>query len=680
MNPPVAKKIRKDITACGDTQTDYYYWLNDRENPEVIRYLKAENKYTDNKLSEITSFRENIYNEIVSRVKQTDESVPYKLRGYYYYYRFEENKEYPVYCRKKGTMEASEEIILDENELAKNLDYCEVETITVSPDNKFLAFAIDTVSRRLYTLKIKNLTTGEILPDTIENTGGDIVWANDNKTIFYSLKNEETLRSEWIYKHTLNSDGKLDKEIFHETDDTFYAEVLKTKSDQYIMIASSSTVSDEYRFIDANSPDDEFKIIEPRKRDLEYSVDHYRNKFYIRTNYKAKNFRLTETPVTKPGLENWTEVVPYNPEILLDDFEIFKNYLVLAERQNASNQIRIISWDDKTEHYIQFTEEAFEAGLDNNPDFDSDMLRINYSSLTTPNSVIDYSIPERKKTILKKQEVIGTFRETDYESKKIFAAATDGTKVPVSIVYRKGINLNSSNPLLLYGYGAYGYSIDPYFSSPRLSLLNRGFVFAIAHVRGGEEMGREWYENGKMLHKKNSFTDFIACAQTLIDLKYTSAEKLFAMGGSAGGLLMGAVINLAPELFKGVVAAVPFVDVVTTMLHEDIPLTTGEYDEWGNPNIKEYYDYIKSYSPYDNVEAKNYPNLLVTTGLHDSQVQYWEPAKWVAKLRENKTDQNLLLLYTNMDAGHGGASGRFEKYKETALEYSFILYLLNIRK
>jgi oligopeptidase B len=680
MEIPVAPKIKKELTACGDTRTDNYFWLNQRKDPKVIEYLKAENSFTDAMLSDVKKLRNNLFKEIIGRIKQTDESVPYKLRGYFYYSRFEEGKEYPIYCRKKGDLTATEEIILDVNELAKGHKYCHVTGLDISPDNNRMVFGIDTLSRRLYTLKIKDLRTDDIATEAIPNTSGDVAWANDNKTFFYTLKNKKTLRTEWIKRHELGKPVKTDKKIFHETDETFYTEAFKTKSEQYIMIASSSTVSDEYRYLDANTPDGEFKTIEPRQRNLEYSVDHFGDKFYIRTNYKALNFRLVETPITKTGKENWKEVVPYHPDVLLDGFELFKNHLVLAERKNALNLLRIIKWSDKSEHYISFDEEVYEAGLDNNPDFESEVLRFNYSSLTTPNSIYDYSFTNHSRKLMKRQEVIGDFDPARYESKRFYAVGMDNTKIPISLVYRKGVKLDGTNPLLLYGYGSYGVSIDPYFSSSRLSLLDRGFIFAIAHVRGGQEMGRQWYDDGKLLKKKNTFTDFIACAEMLIQLKYSCADKLFAMGGSAGGLLVGAVANMRPDLFKGILAAVPFVDVITTMLDESIPLTTGEYDEWGNANIKEYYDYMKSYSPYDNVKAQAYPNILVTTGLHDSQVQYWEPAKWVAKLRELKTDNNLLLLHTDMKAGHSGASGRFEQYRETALEYAFMLKLMEVRK
>ena len=678
MNPPKAARIKKELTNLGDIRVDEYFWLNQRDDPKVIDYLNAENEYTESVLMDEKELREKLFTEIVGRIKQTDESVPYKIRGYYYYYRFEEGKEYPIHCRKQSSLEAPEQILIDVNELAKDQSYCHVTGLDVSPDNNWLVFGIDTVSRRLYTLKIKNLQTGEMLDEEINNAQGTTAWANDNKTLFYTVKNSETLRDEWIRKHVIGTPVSTDIEIFHEDNEAFYTSVHKTKSEKYIMIASTSTVSDEYKYLEASDPEREFKVIQPRQRGLEYSVDHFGDHFYIRTNLEAINFRLMKAPVTNTSKENWEEMIPHRPDVLLDSFEIFRDYLVLAERSNALNMLRIIKWEDRAEHYVSFDEEVYQAGIDYNPDFDSTVLRFQYSSLTTPNSVYDYNMTSRERKLMKRQEVLGSFNPDNYESKRLFATSHDGVKVPMSLVYRKGLNLNGGNQLLLYGYGSYGISMDPFFSSVRLSLLDRGFVYAIAHIRGGQELGRPWYEDGKLLKKKNTFLDFIACAEELIWLNYTNAQKLFAMGGSAGGLLMGAIINMRPDLFKGVIAAVPFVDVVTTMLDESIPLTTGEYDEWGNPNQKEYYEYIKSYSPYDNIEAKEYPNMLVVTGLHDSQVQYWEPAKWVARLRNLKTDDNLLLLHINMDAGHGGASGRFERYKETALEYAFLLKLVGM--
>jgi oligopeptidase B len=607
-------------------------------------------------------------------------SVPYRSEGYYYYSRFEESKEYPVYCRKKGSLESAEEVLLNVNSMAEGQAYFQVAGFTVSSNNELIAYGVDKVSRRLYTLHFKNLATGEILPDEIPNTAGQGAWANDNKTVFYALKDTTTLRPCRIMKHVLGTDMSKDKEVYAENDETFTAYVYKSKSKKFLIIASTSTLSTEYRFLDADKPEAEFEVFEPRERDVEYHVEHFRDKFYIRTNYQARNFRLMATPLDKTAKENWTEVIPHREDVLFEGFEIFDNFLVAEERKSGLTQLRIIRWKDKAEHNLDFGEETYAASIGFNPEFNTDWLRYNYSSLTTPNSTYDYSMVTMEKKLLKREEVMGDFNPENYHAERLYATASDGIKVPISLVYRKGTQKNGDNPLLLYGYGSYGATTDPYFSSVRLSLIDRGFIYAMAHIRGGQEMGRAWYEDGKLLKKKNTFTDFIACAEYLVREKYTRPEKLFAMGASAGGLLMGAVVNMRPDLFRGVIAGVPYVDVITTMLDPSIPLTTGEYDEWGNPNNKEYYDYMISYSPYDNVEAKNYPAMFVTTGLHDSQVQYWEPAKWVAKLRAMKTDKNLLLLDTNMEAGHGGASGRFRRYRETAMEFAFIFNLLGIKK
>jgi len=679
VQPPVAKKLPKELIMHGDTRIDNYYWLNERENPEVIDYLNAENEYTQYMMADTKELQEKLFNEIVARIKQTDESVPYKRNGYFYYTRYEAGKEYPVFVRRKGEMTAPEEVMLNANERAEGKSYYAPAGMNVSPDNLLMAFGEDTVSRRQYTLRFKNLKTGEFLPDMIPNTTGGAVWANDNKTVFYTMK-DPSLRSFKIFSHTLGTPVSTDKEVYHEADETFGTFVYKTKSEKYIIIGSGSTLSQEYRFIDASNPNSAFKVIQPRERGLEYSVDHFGDSFYIRTNKDgATNFKLMKTPVTKTTKENWTEVIPHRKDTYLENLEIFKDYLVLQERREGLTHMRIKKWNDpKTDYFVDFGEEAYTANISINPDFDSKVLRYGYSSLTTPSSTFDYNMETKEKTLLKEQEVVGDFDKNNYESKRIYATAKDGTKIPVSLVYRKGIKLDGNNPTLQYAYGSYGYSTNPTFASPRLSLLDRGFVYAIAHIRGGQEMGRQWYEDGKMMKKKNTFTDFVDVSEYLIEQKYTSPEKLFAQGGSAGGLLMGAVVNMRPELYKGVHASVPFVDVITTMLDTSIPLTTGEFDEWGNPAGKEAYDYMLSYSPYDNVERKEYPNLLVTTGLHDSQVQYFEPAKWVAKLREMKTDDNMLLLHTNMDAGHGGASGRFQPYRETALQYAFFLKLAGI--
>lgn len=678
--PPVAEIIPKELTIHDHTRIDNYFWLNQRENPKVIEYLEAENAYKDAVLKHTKSLQERLYDEILGRIKKTDMSVPYKESGYYYYTRYEEESEYPIYCRKKGDMEAEEEILLNVNEMAKGYDYYSVSGPTVSPSNKLIAFGVDTVSRRKYTIYFKDLTTGELLPDQITITSGRAIWANDNKTVFYALKDEVTLRSYKIMKHVLGTDVSKDKLVYEEKDDTFGTYVYKTRSKKFIIIASSHTLSDEYRFLDADTPDGQFKILQPRERGLEYRIDHYKDKFFIRTNYKAENFKLMATSIQKTTKENWKDVIPHRKDVLFQDFEVFEDFLAVNERIKGLPNIRIIRWEDNSEHFLDFGEETYSAYISFNPEFDTDLIRYSYSSMTTPGSVFDYNMNTKEKKLLKQQEVLGDFDSAKYHTERHFATAGDGTKVPISLVYRKGLEKNGDNPCLLYGYGSYGSTMNAGFSSVRLSLLDRGFVYAMAHIRGGMEMGRYWYEEGKLLNKKNTFTDFIDCGEYLIAEKFTTSDKLFAMGGSAGGLLMGAVVNMRPDLFKGIIAGVPWVDVITTMLDDSIPLTTSEYDEWGNPNNEEYYWYMLSYSPYDNVEAKDYPAMLVTTGLQDSQVQYFEPAKWVAKLRALKTDDNPLILHTNMGAGHGGVSGRFRRYRETAMEYAFMLDLVGIKK
>ena len=679
MQAPEAAKKPHEMKEHGNTRVDNYYWLNERENPEVIAYLEAENAYESNAMHHTEALQQKLYDEMLGRIKQSDISVPYQQDGYFYYSRFEEGKEYPLYCRKKGSMNAEEQVMLNGNEMAEGYSYFQIGGWEVSSDNNLLAYAVDTVSRRQYTIYIKDLNTGEIYPANIPNTSGNMAWGNDNNTLFYSIK-DETLRPYKIMRHALHEDFENDQEIFHEDDATFNTFVYKTKSKAYLIIGSESTLSSEYRFLDANNPNGAFTIFQERKPDLQYSVDHYKNDFFIRTNLDATNFKLVKTPIGKTGIENWVDVIPHREDVLLEDFDIFNRYLAVSERSEGLVKIRIMSWDEKDDYYIDFGEPTYMAYLSTNLDFDSDKLRYGYTSLTTPNSIYDFDMQTQQKELLKQQEVLGGYNPNDYQSERIYATSHDGVKVPISLVYKKGLQKDGKNPLVLYGYGSYGATMDAYFSSARLSLLDRGFVWAIAHIRGGEEMGRQWYEDGKLLKKKNTFYDFIACGHYLVDQKFTAPDKMFAMGGSAGGLLVGAVVNMEPALWKGVIAQVPFVDVVTTMLDESIPLTTGEYDEWGNPNEKEYYDYMLSYSPYDNVKAQDYPAMLVTTGLHDSQVQYWEPAKWVAKLRDMKTDDNLLLLQTNMDFGHGGASGRFERLKETALEYAFMLNELGVNQ
>ncbi len=675
--PPVAKKVAKELTTHGDTRIDNYYWMNDRKNPEVIAHLEAENTYKDVVLKHTESLQKSLFDEIKSKIKQEDESVPYKKNGYYYYSRVMPEKEYDLNCRKKGSLESEEKVILDENEMAEGHEYFRVGGLSVSPDNKLVAYGVDTVSRRKYTIHFKNLETGEILKDEIPLTTGGATWANDNKTVYYVLKDDVTLRSEKIMKHTLGTPVEKDEVVFYEEDETFSTFIYKTKSEKYLIIGSYSTLSSEYRFLDANNPDGEFKIIQPRTENLEYSVSHFENDFYIRTNLDALNFKLVKTPVSATEKENWKEVIAHRDDVFFSGFDILKDYLVVTERKEGITQLRVMPWKGG-DYYIGFEEEVYTVRSNVNLEFDTDVFRFSYTSMTTPNSVFDFNLKTKERELLKQDEVLGGFEKNDYETKRIYATAGDGTKIPMSIVYKKGMIKNANNPALIYGYGSYGATMDPRFRLSILPLLDRGFVYAIAHIRGGQINGRAWYEDGKLLKKMNTFTDFNDCAQFLIDEKYTNPEKLFAMGGSAGGLLMGACINLKPDLYKGVIAAVPFVDVVTTMLDESIPLTTSEFDEWGNPKIEKYYNYMLSYSPYDQVEAKDYPALLVTTGLHDSQVQYWEPAKWVAKLRELKTDDNLLVFHINMDFGHGGASGRFKWIEDTALEYAFILDQLGI--
>ncbi|MDA0176707.1 Protease II [Mesoflavibacter sp. HG96] len=682
LKAPIAKKIPKTLTIHNDQRIDDYYWLNQREDKDVLNYLTEENNYTEAVLKPTEAFQKSLFEEMKSRIKEDDQSVPYKFNGYWYITKFEEGKDYPIYTRKKETLDAKEEILFDCNLLAKDHAYFKLGGFSVSEDNTLATFSVDTVSRRQYTIFVKNLITGEVYNDKIENTTGSSTWASDNKTIFYAKKDPVTLRSDKIFRHQLGDSSDNDKLVFEEKDDTFYTYVYKSKSRKYIIIGSSSTQTSEYQILPANQPTNQFKVFQPRVRDLEYSIAHYNDSFYIITNKdKATNFKVQKTNENSTLKENWVDVIPHRQDVLIEDIEIFKDYLVVNERKNGLNQLRIISWDKKEDYYLDFKSETYTANIGNNPDFDSQFLRYTFNSLTNPSSVIDYNFKTKEKTVKKEQEVLDSnFDKNNYTSKRVWATARDGVKVPMSIVYKKGIKLDGTNPVLQYAYGSYGSTIDPYFSTIRLSLLDRGFIYVISHIRGSEYLGRPWYEDGKLLKKMNTFTDFIDCSKYLIENKYTSPKHLYAMGGSAGGLLMGAIINLNPELYNGVIAAVPFVDVVTTMLDDSIPLTTGEYDEWGNPNKEIYYNYMKSYSPYDNVQPINYPNLLVTTGLHDSQVQYWEPAKWVAKLRDQKTDKNLLLLKTDMDAGHGGASGRFEALKEVALEYAFLFYLEGINQ
>ncbi|MDG2343522.1 MAG: S9 family peptidase [Flavobacteriales bacterium] len=677
--PPICEIKNKDLTIHEHVRTDPYYWLNDRENPEVIDYLNKENEFTDNVLSPTKEFQKSLFKELKGRIKEEDESIPYIYNGYEYWRKFSKGDEHAVHLRKK-TGTDSNEILLNGNELAKGFDYFDLGDFDVSPNNEILAYSTDTLSRRIYNIHFRNLSTNKVLDETIENTTGSMAWANDNKTVFYTKQDEQTLRSFQIYRHTIGTDPKNDTLIFEEKDETFYCYVYKSKSEKYIIINSSSTLSDEYSIIDADQPNQKLKIFQPRKRGLEYSIFHHQDEFLILTNKDHPNFSLMSCKVQSTDTSHWKTLLNGRDDVLLEDIELFTNHYVLSERSNGLMKLKISSYREDKFHYIEFDEPTYVIQSAINPEMNTNQLRFGYSSLVNSGSIYQYDMDSKERKLLKQKEVVGGYDASQYESKRLWTKSRDGVNIPMSMVYKKGIELDGNNPLLLYAYGSYGYSIDPYFSPNRLSLLNRGFVFVIAHIRGGEEMGRSWYEDGKLLKKKNTFNDFIDCANYLISEQYTSSEHIYAAGGSAGGLLMGAVLNMESTLFNGMLAQVPFVDVVTTMLDESIPLTTGEYDEWGNPNNKEYYDYILSYSPYDNVEKKEYTNLLVTTGLHDSQVQYWEPAKWVAKLRDYKTDDNILLLHTNMKAGHGGSSGRFEYLKEIALEYAFIMHLEGLSK
>lgn len=679
LNEPIAPRKEHLHKEFKNTRIDNYFWMNERDSKDVLDYINEENNYTSEIMKDTEELQNQLFTEITGRIKEREESVPYFYNGYWYYSRFEEGKEYQISFRKKGSLSEKEEVLIDQNLLAEGKSYFALGGLQVSPNNKLLAYGYDEVSRRQYKVKFKNIETNEEYPETIENTSGGAVWANDNKTLFYVVKDPQTLRTYKVMKHKLGTDPKNDELVYEEKDETFDLYIGRSKSDKYIWIISESTLTSEVSYIKADEPNSSPKVINKRERGIEYSVSHRGDEFYIKTNWNAQNFRLMKCNLDKTEKENWVEVLPHRENTLIEGFELFSNFMVIEERSEGLVKLRVIS-NNGNDDYIHFKEKAYFTEIGTNPSFDNDLVRYHYSSLSTPLSTFEYNIKSKQSTLLKEKEILGGFNKNDYEVDRIYAIAQDGERIPISLVYKKGIKLDGSNPLLLYGYGSYGISIDPSFHFDLLSLLNRGFVYAIAHIRGGEEMGRQWYENGKLLKKKNTFNDFIDCAKYLVNKKYTISDKMFAYGGSAGGLLMGAVLNEEPILFKGMLAAVPFVDVMTTMLDETIPLTTSEYDEWGNPNEEEYYNYMLSYSPYDNVKALPYTNLLITTGYHDSQVQYWEPLKWVAKLREYRTNNNnLLLLNMQMEAGHGGASGRYKRFKETALEYAFFLKLLNIK-
>ena len=682
ITPPNLKKVPKSLIKFNDERIDNYYWLRERENPCVIEYLNSENDYYKKMTLHTKDFQDKLFHEIKNKIKQEDQSVPYFLNGYWYVTKYKENLDYPIYFRYKDSLKSKEEILFDCNKLAQSHDYFNLSNFKVSPNNKIVAFSVDTVSRRLYTIKFKNLDNGEILKDEIINTSGTFAWASDNSTLFYTNRDTQTLRNDKIFKHKIGDALVNDKLVFHETDETFYTNVSKSKSNKFIIISSSSTLTSEFQFLSSNKPDDQFTLFNKRERGVEYSISHFEDHFYIITNKNdAFNYKLLRTELKNTSSENWIEVIEHRENVLIEGIDIFKDFLVVSERFNGLNRINIKPWNGSESYYIKFESETFSCYTTGNLDFDSKKLRYAYNSLNEPHSIIEFDMFSKDKIILKQNQVLDTkFSKDNYITKRIWADSRDGTKIPISIIHKKNIKKDGTNPLLLYAYGSYGNTIDPTFSISRLSLLDRGFVFAISHVRGSEYLGRSWYEDGKLLNKINTFNDYIDCTKHLIKENYSSCNHMYAYGGSAGGLLVGAVMNMAPELYNGMIAAVPFVDVVTTMLDETIPLTTSEYDEWGNPNEEKFYNYILSYSPYDNVSKINYPNLLVTTGLHDSQVQYWEPAKWVAKLRANKLGNNKIFLNTNMDTGHGGSSGRFEAIKDLAKEYSFLFDLENVYK
>ncbi len=675
--PPIAKTIPEADTLHGDIRIDNYSWLEDRNNPEVIKYLEAENRYAEMVMSHTEELQAELYEEFLFRIKETDLSLPEKINDYYYYSRTEKGKQYFIYCRKKGSLNAKEEIILDENLLARGYDYLELGIMSISPDHSLLAYSIDTTGSERYTLYIKDLNLKKLLKDEIPNTGYSAEWANDNKTLFYTVL-DSAKRPCKLYKHTLGTPPEDDIMVYKEDNEAFFIYISKTKSRKYLLLNTVSHITSEAYYLSADHPEADFNLIHPREKGVEYYVHHHRDRFFILTNYNAKNFRLMEVPLSNPSRENWKDFIPYRDSIQIEDIEIFEKYLVVCEREKGLQKLRIINLTTDDSHYVEFKEPVYTFWTAGNRNFDSNLLRFYYTSFITPLSIFDCDMDKKTLELKKQKEVLGGYEPSLYQSERVYAPASDGTIIPLSLVYKKDITKNGNNPLLLWSYGSYGDNSDPYFSSTRLSLLDRGFIYVIAHTRGGGEMGRDWYEGGKMLTKKNTFTDFIACAEYLIGENYTSSEKLVIEGQSAGGLLVGAVVNMKPDLFKVVIARVPFVDALNTMLDASLPLTVLEYEEWGNPNYKEYYEYIKSYSPYDNVEAKNYPCMLITAGLNDTRVSYWEPAKWAARLRALKTDNNLLLLKTNMGSGHAGKSGRYDYLRELAFEYAFILDRLGI--
>jgi len=677
VNPPSAEKQPQVLELHGDRRIDDYFWLRDIENPKAIAYLEAENAYTEAMMQHTEALQTKLYNEMLARIQETDLSVPFRKDDYYYYSRTEEGKAYPIFCRKKGSLDATEEVLLDQNELAQGHEFFSLGVFQISPNHEILAYSTDTSGSEQYTLFFLDLNTFQLYSESIPETYFSLTWGNDNQTVFYTKINAAN-RPYQLFRHTLKTPTTEDVLIYHEPDDIYNLDVGKTRSEAYILMILSSSITTEIHYLDANNPSGDFQIIHPRTTGMEYDVEHHSDYFYIVTNDEATNFKLVKTPVATPNKENWQTIIPHREDVMLSGVSLFTNHLVIYERKAGLETARVQNLSTGKENNITFPEPTYTFSEGNNPEFNTNILRFSYTSLITPLSVFDYDMETDKRELKKETEVLGGYDKSDYKSEWLMATAKDGTQIPISIVYKQGIKKDSTNPLFMTGYGSYGYSYPVMFSSTRLSLLDRGIVYAIAHIRGGEEMGRKWYEDGKFLQKKNTFTDFIACAEYLIDEKWTASDRLVISGGSAGGLLMGAVINMRPELFKVVVADVPFVDVVTTILDTSLPLSAMEWEEWGNPNDKVYYDYMKSYSPYDNVEAKDYPDMLITAGLNDSRVKYWEPAKWTAKLRELKTDNNILLLKTNMSAGHGGASGRYESLKELAFDYAFILDRLGL--
>ena len=674
--PPIAKQKPEKLIKHNDERIDNYFWLRNPEDSEVIAYLEAENDYTKAKMAPTEGLQKKLYDEMLSRIKETDLSVPYRKGDYSYYSRTEEGKDYPIYCRKQGSLDTQEEIILDQNKLAESYEYFSIGVLSVSPNHNILAYSVDTSGAEQYTLFFLDLTTRKLYPESIPNTYYSSAWGNDNQTFFYT-KIDDTNRPYQLWRHSLGSDA-ADVLVYQEDEESFFLSVGKTRSQDYIVLDLDSQITSEVYYLDADNPTGEFQIIAPREAGVEYGIEHHSDRFYITTNEEAINFKLMEAPVTAPKKENWQVVIPHREDIMLSGVSAFADHLIIFERKAGLPTVRVQQFSTGEEHELSFPEPTYSVRESTNPEFNTSTWRFSYSSLVTPSSVFDYNLVTRERELKKEQEVLGGYDRSQYISKRLLATAKDGTQVPISMVYKQGVEPDGKNPLFLTGYGSYGVSYPASFSSIRLSLLDRGIIYAIAHIRGGQEMGRKWYEDGKFLKKKNTFTDFIACGEYLIEENWTASDRLVISGGSAGGLLMGAVVNMRPDLFKAVVADVPFVDVVTTILDESLPLTVIEWDEWGNPNDKTYYDYMKSYSPYDNVEAKDYPDMLILGGLNDTRVKYWEPAKWTAKLRALKTDNNILLLKTNMGAGHGGASGRYESLKETAFEYAFLLDRLGL--